>query len=375
MSSCIKATRTDSAEIVAFIDKVFTEAHRPHDFAALIPKVYGGDDVTKNAVHYLVKENGTVKAVAANLRMTLATQQHTLQTGFIGSVSVSPDSRGNGYMQELLHCAIDEAKRDGLDLLALGGQRQRYGYFGFEPAGAHFNFRITQSNIRHCLADVDCSQISFRDLEQNDTETIDALRSIYETLPLHAVRPPECFADILHTWNAPCKAVLKNGSLLGYCYGIFSEVILRDEAEFAAVLKAYFTQMGKTEVTLPVAPFETQRIAFLNRICEEAYIKPAEQICVLHWQRVLQTFLSLKATYTPLQDGAAVFCINGTCYRICVTDGVPTVAETAPDTAALTLTQNEAELLFFGIQSCLRPNDLLKNWAPLPFVIGIPDAF
>ena len=54
-----------------------------------------------------------------------------LRAAGIGTVSVHPYARGEGHMKKLMHMTLEECRENGADLAMLGGQRQRYEYFGF----------------------------------------------------------------------------------------------------------------------------------------------------------------------------------------------------------------------------------------------------
>ncbi len=370
-----KGTPHEKAEIIDFINYVFSQAHAPHDFKTLIPKVYGDDADGLGAEHYLIREDGMIKALVADRFFSLSVAQTVLRVGLIGSVSVHPYSRGKGYMKELMPAVIDDARNSGTDLLVLGGQRQRYGYFGFESAGTQLRFRITKDNIRHCMSNLDCTEISFVDLDNHDTDSIRFAKKLYERNPLHALRDEKEFSAIMQTWNTRCRIVYRNGERIGYCYGNCWEVEVIRESDFPAVLKALFAQENLNETDIRVSPFRTERASFLYGICEEAGINQVEMIHVLNWRTVLQGFLSLKAAYTRLEDGTEDFEIDGKGYCVSVTDGRPTVCETEIRSNARKFSHVEAERAFFGIDLLLLDERKIHNWAPLPFNVDVPDTF
>ncbi len=362
-------------DIVDFINYVFSQAHCPHNFKTLIPKAYGDENQMLGAEHYYIKKEGKIKALVANRPTTLCVAGQQLKLGLIGSVSVHPYSRGEGYMKELMAYALNKAKANDTDLMVLGGQRQRYGYFGFEHGGTVMSFHVTQTNMRHCFAKTDCSAFSFADLKDADETTCEKLLALYNARPLHCVRAPEEFVKIMQTWKSTTWVVLKNGAPVGYCYGEMAEVVLENEDDFPLVLKAYFDRFTPTEITVPVSPFETGRIWCLTGICEDASIRQDEMIHVLNWKNVLQAFLDLKAMYTHLSDGMAKFSVDGQCYQICVQDGIPAVTEIETEEGMRQLGHNQAQVLFFGVQSGIVENVEFKNWLPLPFRLDRPDEF
>ena len=373
MSEFVIGCAADREEIIDFINYVFSQAHRPHDFKKMVPKSYADDAIDMGAVHYLAKKDGKIKAVIAQRIIDVNYGGKLLKLGLIGNVSVHPYSRGEGYMKQLMALAIEDAKERGVDIMALGGQRQRYAYFGFENAGANLQFTVSKENIRHCFGTLDVSDISFRDFEDAEDRELQEASVLYETRPFHALRPWAEYRNIMRTWQRASRLILRDGEMIGYSSG--GELVLRREEDLGAVLKALFALDSLQEMKLTVMPWQTERAALLAQICEGSCIAEQEQIRVLNWAMVLQALLSFKASYTPLQDGQTELVIDGEGFRISVLNGNPSVAKTEPAGWGARMTQNEALLRIFGLKSLLLPEDSLKNWVPLPFMIDGPDTY
>ena len=81
----------DQAALIDFANYVFSQAHRPHNFKRLLPKVYG-DHVctTEIATHYIARQDGNIRAMVAMLPMRMHILSDVLQLGFVGTVSVHP---------------------------------------------------------------------------------------------------------------------------------------------------------------------------------------------------------------------------------------------------------------------------------------------
>lgn len=105
MTEAYWAGASEKDEIVDFIDAVFSRAHEPHDFEALLPKLYGaqGDGA---AHHFVVREVGRLAATVLAYPMTLHIGGQTLTMLGVGSVSTHPKMRGRGMMR-LLECEAD----------------------------------------------------------------------------------------------------------------------------------------------------------------------------------------------------------------------------------------------------------------------------
>ena len=162
----------------------------------------------------------------------------------------------------------------------------------------------------------------------------------------------------------------------GLCSGGVSlgEVLLADEENLPAVLKAWMTE-HPGENSLDVAPHEKRRMELIDPLSEGCSIETCEMVCVLNWPRVLQALLHLKALYQPLEDGEACLRVDGQTFESRVRDGRAEVF-TTNCTPELELEHLEAERLFFSLSGlCVLPDRRLCNWAPLPYYINRADKF
>ena len=374
MTEYLIASNSDREEIIDFINYVFSYSHRPHDFKTLCPKSYADDAIDMGAYHYIVKVDGRIKGCIANRVIDVNYNGKILKYGLIGNVSVHPYSRGAGYMKGLMKMAIEHSREIGVDMLVLGGQRQRYAYFGFEDAGANMQYEITDANIRHAFKDVDSDSITFKPYEEASDDEIDYTMKLYESRQCFAVRDKREIQNIMKSWTNKSYMIYKNGTLIGHMYGKLSEVVLKDEADYAAVLKSVFVSENLKTHILKVSPFMHERCNFLSDICENTSICTTEQISVLNWEKVIDTLLSFKSTYTQLLDGEAVISVDGECLRIKVCDNEVSVQK-ADSADAAAFEHNKLINMFFDLKTIFYGNAMLKNWAPLPFIVDGPDTY
>ena len=373
MTEYLKAQKNDKNEIIDLINYVFSVAYRPHDFARLHPKAYADEVDGLGAEHYIVKEDGVIRAVIADRLLDMVFGDKRLKVGYIGSVAVHPRCRGKGYMKELMRFVTEDAKKMGVQLLALGGQRQRYQYFGFENAGIVYRFNVSQANVRHALGEVDASPFSFRKLEASNRDDVRFVCELNGKKLCRVERSEEETPLILKTWDDTCFVILKNGEPAGYCYGTFRELVLRDDADYPAAVKALFLKKNET-VSIWLPAHERDKIAFLSSICENYQITCCEKISVLDFPAVVSTLLTLKAGITTLTDGEKTFDVDGACFRVTVKNNRVSVVPAEPDGTTIRLGHNEAEIRFFDLDGFLSQGDT-GNWFPLPFSIDTPDTF
>ncbi|MGI6173348.1 MAG: GNAT family N-acetyltransferase [Christensenellales bacterium] len=372
------AKPSDRWELLDFANFVFSQAHRPHDFRKLLPKVYG-DAVTDEemaACHYIAMRDGRIKALACCPTITVDFAGTPLEVGTVGTVSVHPYARGEGHMRFLMHMMIDDMRQKGVDALVLGGQRQRYNYYGFEVAGEEIAFSVNRTNMRHVFGGASAGDIRFDEMHSGDGR-IEAAYALYMEQPLHAERPLDSFLEIARSWSASVYAVMRGDQMLGYvCSGgkdSLSEVVLEDEATLPQIIGAWLSIMGADSVRIPVKPHETQRIARLSEFAENAEFPFEEMILPLNWANCMRAGLSYKALYEVLEDGERTYCLDGQVVRIAVEDGIASVEEMEVGAVCdVTLSGLEAVR---AIYSPLARFVGREKWMPLPFNLSAQDKF
>ena len=368
----------EESELVDLIDLVFSQGKRPHDFEKLLPKVYAHPGFAD--LHAVAVKDGRLRAAIAMLPVTLCYGDGSLlQAGYVGSVAVHAKCRGEGHMKALMQMQIDRAIARGYDFLALGGQRQRYGYFGFEKGGAALSFELNEANLRHALADADGDSILLRPLTDAEDPALPGIAALHESQPCFCRREPQLLLDTLRSYGAAAYAVedRATGALLGSLCAQDSrifELTLTDEELCGPVLRRW----GQEHAGFTVAVWDGQaeQAAFLQSVAEDYTLADAEMLRVLNWPRVLSAALRMKHRCHPLCDGRRVIGV-GDHVRLClrVADGEAGVFPTR-EAPHLQWTEQQAVAALFSPLAALTQQDpLLAAWLPLPLSIPIPDQF
>ncbi len=378
MSEYRFGTAKDWPKIIDFIDLVFSQASRPHDFAALIPKAYG-DAHENSQIHAIALEGGEIRGCVGVLPFGMDVAGNKLRIGYVGSVSVHRLSRGAGHMKQLMKMQIDKAKAEGIDMMVLGGQRQRYGYFGFQPIGGSYGYTVTATNVRHALKDVDASGFAFEKLQPG--EDSDYVWQLYQQQPVCGSRTAENFAEIALTFNSCGWLIANNGQKAGYliasdsCSDI-SELVLEDASLIPAVLKAWLTAQGIRSVHISAAPHNKTLNRALAAIAEYYSLGQDGYALILNYANAIRAWMTLKNRVKPLSSGDLTLAIEGETLQIKVENGAVSVEKTdAPADAALSA--DEASQLLFGFNRFYAPEveGVPADWFPLPHFIPTVDTF
>jgi predicted N-acetyltransferase YhbS len=375
------ATEADRDQYIDFANLVFSMAHRPHDFKAMLPKVYGDGKKTAHMQNLALDDAGNIRGLVAVMPNEMTVMGEVIRTGYLGTVSVHPYARGEGHMKKLMGMALDGMRADGCDLTMLGGQRQRYEYFGYTRGGVTYVYTASPTNARHALSGADAGDIEIREVHADDSEAIAAACALHAKKPCRSARTPENFHDIASSWMARLMGIYKAGAFSGYMIvGWNGEVIpitefvLADDALAGAVVKKYLEQTGSKGCEIECAEFDIGIRRALSRFCEYSSVREGEQLAIFNFPKVIGAFMKLKASYAPLEDGVRGFVIDGQPLTISVHANQVSVIPEAPNDAP-SLSAMDAQFLFFGRDGALYGKPLPMGWGQLPLYLDSADHF
>lgn len=373
------ANPQDMDHIIDFINMVFSMLHVPHDFETLLPKVYGKDFRLAD-IHVIAEEEGKLCGCVGMYEFPLRVGDQTLRVGYIGSVSVHPRMRGRGIMAGMMQMQIERAFERGIDVMALGGRRQRYQYHGFETAGATYRYTLDRPNVRHALSDVKCDELSFSRMTQAD---VPGAMALYDAQCVAGARTEGNFIASLESYHRQAWSVKKEGELVGYLSAAaddaqLGEMVMRDESLILPVLKAWMHEKDLSLMHIHAAPYDVTFNTQLASVCEECSILPNCMVRVMKPENVLSAYMQLKNSYDPLEKGEFVLGWEGLgAYMLSVSDEGICVKKTDREPQAW-LTGFEAQQLLFGHNRFGAPKacgEIPRGWFPLPLYFAEPDTF
>lgn len=365
----------DMPRIIDFINYVFSQAHVPHDFKRLLPKVYGDEAPEgQEDFHFLAWQDGQIVGCVALRPTTLVYGGEKLSCGFVGSVSVHPYHRSEGHMKRLMQDMLSYAREQDYDMLILGGQRQRYEYFGFEKGGLLMRFDVSGTNVRHALGDTDITGLEICELTEDD---IGFAFDLWRKRNVSSLRGRDTFMLDLQSWKNQPELIRLGGERIGYRAG--GELLLTEEKYLPAVVKKLLTRDGTDRITFTAGLDQKERIEFLKNIAEYSSLGPQEMVHVLNWEKTLKLFLDFKHKFVcPIEDGCADISIAGEReYRIEAVQGEVSVRKLGlPSTGGIKLDLLQAERAFFGVaEMMLGYEGIPRSWLGLPFYMSEQDGF
>ncbi len=370
----------DMEGLIDHINMIFSMLRAPHNFEEMLPKVYG-KELRIDDMHVIAEdEDGRLGGCLGMYVFPLRVCDVTIHVGYLGSMAVHPRVRGQGTMGTLMQKQIERGYELGLDLMVLGGQRQRYQRSGFETGGAGVVYSISGSNVRHALAGTDASAITFREMVQED---VPAMMTLYENQIVAGARTEKNFIATLKSYRRCAITVLDDGVPAGYISttadgAAMGEIIMADPQRILPAIKAWMGAKGLKLLHVNAAPYDALLGSLLAPICESFSLVPNLMIRVLKPETTLGAYMKLQNAMHPLAQGRVVlgwegvgaleFKVNGEEITVRKTDEVPQDV----------LSQVDFHQLIFGFNRYAAPKvsvQIPESWFPLPLYIPEPDSF
>ena len=384
-----KASVTDMDDAIDFGNFVFSHSNGCHDFIESLPKLYK-PEYFMDAIHYLVREGDKIKALVGSYPLELQFEGGPSLPGRgIGMVSVHPRSRSKGYMKTLMNMALEDMKKDGMAFSCLGGQRKRYEYFGYTPAGINYIFRITVPNITHTLGREWKSSLAIKTVKSGDEETLDNIMALHNAKKARFLRDRAKLFDILSSWKAKIFAFFEGDRFEGYLVSEVHlneilEINMKDPSRISEAIGIFLRnrpETGHDSVLVQAGPLDSEKIAVLSRLAQQFGTNIAYQFNILDWKRFTGPFLALKSREWTIADGSLILKIEGRSggtFEIKAREGRVGISDTdsAPD---LDLSHLEAMDFLFGPISAMthpivRKKVFLQSLLPLPLFFEKLDA-
>lgn len=376
-----RLTAADFDEAMDFLNLVFSMAHRPHDFARMLPVLYRRTDEHMGC-NRGIRENGRLRAVVGVFPMTWSVGPATLRVAGIGGVAVHPADRGSGYMSALMTHIVEHIRADGYQLSWLGGQRQRYQNFGYEFAGTGLQLALNRRNLKS-LPETP-PPVEFERLDPADAAAVHAIHGFQARNAAHTVRMDADFALRCVSWqNEPWVTRTPDGRVLAYVIAspdgrfVTEGGAANDDTLFGIVCA---WAQARDNVTIELSPFAPGLVSLFGALAESLTLRPCGNWLIADWPAVVRALLQARAAATPLPNGQVVIDVTGAGrLALTVNDGVAS-CELTKTPAALTVAPLVATRLLFGP---LRPSlvvplpaqaALLDAWCPLPLAWATQDG-
>ncbi len=302
----------DFAEALDVLNLAFGKAP-PRDFAAILPALYQREEEAMSW-NFALRESGRIRAIVGMFPLACRWGGASLRVAGIGGVSCHPHARGRGYMQQLMAHCVAVAPGEGFDLSWLGGQRQRYGYFGYEKCGVYYRLTLSQTNVRHAFGATDFG-IDFIPLARQDRTHLQGALGLHDAQPFGGLRARHRFYDLLLSWgHRPYVVRARDGRMIGYLVaqadrtGVTELLAVNEGEPELDIAAAWVQRYGNTSFELP--PW-SRLLPKLARLSEGVSASSSGNWQIFDWAATLDALLKTRAALGPLVDGAVVVEIAG----------------------------------------------------------------
>ena len=371
-------TLNDFEEATDLLNYVFSQAHGPHDFEALLPKLYRPTE-ERVGCNYGIRHRGMLVAIAGVFPLTWQIGEATLRVAGIGGVATHPRHRGKGLMRAVVSHCVAAARAAGYQLSWLDGRRRRYRHFGYERCGTEISFRLTARDFAG--AGIDAAGLRFRRLQEGDALLAEVQR-LHARQQVHWRRPATELLSICASWNSAPYAALDGGEFAGYLIAgrdptRVSELVAVDAAATARVAAGWCATRGASGITVAVSPWQTAAACSLGALADQTALRCCGNWQVFDWPALLAALLGERARTGALPGGEVVLEIAGTGRLRLQVDGTAAGCTATNDPPQVSLDPVTAMRALFGplpahLSCSVSLPAALESWCPLP--LHIPSA-
>ena len=131
-------------ELLRFLERAF--GHDRGFFEKEMPQWYG-DPVACCEGSNVILAKDQIASHVGLYPIEVSAAGVSLTVGGIGAVATAPEERGKGHMSRLLQHVIEVMRERGYPLSWLGGDRQRYGTYGWETAGLTYCLTFSKRSL------------------------------------------------------------------------------------------------------------------------------------------------------------------------------------------------------------------------------------
>lgn len=186
----------DYESLMQFLEESYD--HSRGFFKNSYPQVMSKETIDYDNI-FLIKENKRIASLVGIYPQDVVLNGRKTTIGGIGSVSTHPDFRNKGYMRILMDFCIDEMKKRNYSFSILGGDRQRYNFWGYETCGTNATITISQRSCEKSGMDKIVPTMRY----DGSIKTIKKIKQAYESFPCYVERSilwlKKIFDERIHT--------------------------------------------------------------------------------------------------------------------------------------------------------------------------------
>ena len=357
-------------EMIGLLNSVFSRKNkREMDFEKEIPKMCARDDENMGK-HIGIFDDGRLIACMGIYPFDTQVLDEELKFATTGNIAVHWDYEGRGYMGEMLDFAMQELDRLKIDVARLGGLRSRYNRYGFESCGQAYCFTFTAKNRLNKLSHLN-SDVCFKQITPEDKEWIAFSSELYNKNAIRVPRTPENAYLSLTMWQNTPYIALIGSTPIGYLSTKDAEVaeIFGVDTDALANIVCSWQKQCDTNVTFSLQAHQIDAVRFFTTVCEYSAVRSPSHFFIRNFEKTVDAFLKLKASYQQLPAGELRIGISDYGTIRLVVDGAEAYCERTDLPADITLDRLSVHRYIFGPFPPVytaEASALAQAWFPLP---------
>lgn len=293
-------------EILSLLNAVFSRKNgREMDFEKEMPKMCVRDDEHMGC-HFGIFDNDRLVACMGVYPFEVRVAGEKLCFATTGNIAVHWDYEGNGYMGKMVDAAMEELERLDVDAARLGGLRSRYNRYGFESCGQNYGFTFTQKNRERKFPEYK-GGITFKRITAEDTAALEFTVSLYNKNKIIIPRNIQNAYSCLTMWQNIPYIAIENGTPIGYLSATKSgdaiaEVDAVNTNALTNIICAWQEKVNQNIFFYRQA-HQIDSLRVFTAVCEGAQIYSPSHFKIRKWEKVVDAFMKLKASYIEVAKG------------------------------------------------------------------------
>jgi len=302
-------------ELISLLNLVFSKQNKcVMDFEKELPNMCIRDDTHMRKHIGLFVDNKLVSVVGV---YPLPTKVLDSKINFctVGNIATHPDYEGHGYMNILLNRAMEIVDEEKYDICRLGGDRARYLRFGFELCGINYSYYITPKNTKKSLLSSYGQNTSVTEILPNEQKSLTFAREVYHQNKVSVLRNDnDVMYRVMTAWKNTPYLVTKNDVPIGY-FTLTPDRKMVSEA-CATSKEAYFDTVVAISnylsdgFSITLYEHDIDLIRKINKCAEYMNIQIPSNFNVVSFEKVVDAYIKLKASYTELMSGNVTISIK-----------------------------------------------------------------
>jgi len=379
-----RLTKENYDELLDLLNYVFAKKNKHEmDFLNEQPKMWVRDDEHMRK-HFGVFENGKLVSVAGLYPLNVRIGENSLLFATTGNVATHPEYEGRGYFRATFTAIMEELENLNVDVARLGGDRQRYANWGYEPAGQSYNIQFTANNRIKYFKDVG-NGIEFKKIARNDIDSLKFVNKLSQKSKFYVERSvEENYRDVylaICTKHTTPYLALKNGKPVGYLSAVANNQFVGvsdfgcNILEIRAVNTEIFTEMIcawqrklGTVISFNLSTHMTEELKIFSASAEHIMISSPSRFKVMNFEKLVNALIQIKNPATMFDGEVVIEIKDYGKIKVFKNDNI-CGCELCNENSEIILDKLTAIRMLFGYIPPIEiaeKSPLLASWLPLP---------